>query len=253
MVVMYAFGMIGATVGFHRYFTHGSFKTGRVMRILLAVAGTMAIQGPIIDWVAIHRRHHAFADRPGDPHSPWRYGTSTRALLRGIWHAHVGWLLDRVRANEDRYVPDLMSDKDIRTVNRLTGPIIALSMLGPPLIGGLATGSEFGAFTAFFWAVAIRVGIQQHVIWSVNSLCHLVGKRPFKTRDRSSNFWPLAILSFGEAWHNFHHADPTCARHGVKPGQIDISWWIIWLLERAGLVYDVRWLKPDRLSRLRCT
>jgi stearoyl-CoA desaturase (Delta-9 desaturase) len=252
--VMYVFTMTGISVGFHRYFTHGSFKTSRPVRILLAVAGIMAVQGPVTNWVAIHRRHHAFADRPGDPHSPWRYGTSTRALLlRGVWHAHIGWILDRARADEDRYVPDLMADKDIRTVDRLAGPLVAISMLTPPLVGGLITNSWHGAFTAFFWASAIRLGIQQHVTWSVNSLCHLFGERPFRTRDQSSNLWPLAVLSLGDSWHNLHHADPTCARHGVDPGQIDISARIIWLLERAGFAHDVRWPKPDRLSRLRRT
>jgi stearoyl-CoA desaturase (delta-9 desaturase) len=249
-VAFYTVTMLGVTVGFHRYLTHGAFKAPRPVRIALAVAGSMAIQGPVLHWVADHRRHHAFADREGDPHSPWLFGTSPLALLRGAWHAHVGWVLDRDLTNQHRFAPDLVADRDMRVVHRLFGPLTVVSLLAPPLLGGLLSGSWHGALTAFFWASLVRIAFQQHVTWSVNSICHILGERPFTARDRSTNFWPLALLSFGESWHNLHHADPTCARHGVERGQIDISARVIWILQKLGLVHDVRWPTPARVARL---
>jgi stearoyl-CoA desaturase (delta-9 desaturase) len=250
-VAFHTVTLLGITVGFHRYFTHMSFKAGRPLRIALAVAGSMAAQGPILHWVADHRRHHAFADRPGDPHSPWAFGTSPSALLQGVWHAHVGWILNRDLTNQRRFAPDLLADRDIRTVHRMFGPLTLVSLLTPALLGGLLTWSWYGGLTAFFWASLVRVALQQHVTWSVNSICHLIGQKPFSAHDKSTNFWPLALLSFGDSWHNLHHADPTCARHGVQRGQIDISGRLIWMLEKLGLAYDVRWPTPDRLARLR--
>jgi stearoyl-CoA desaturase (Delta-9 desaturase) len=249
-VVFYTVTCLGATVGFHRYFTHGAFKARRWLRITLAVAGSMAVQGPILHWVADHRRHHAFADKEGDPHSPWLFGTSPAALVRGFWHAHLGWVLDRDLTNQQRFVPDLLADRDIRLMHRLFGPLTVVTLLAPAVIGGLATWSWWGAVTAFFWAGLVRVTALHHVTWSVNSVCHMIGERPFAARDRSANFWPLAILSMGESWHNLHHADPTSARHGVLPGQIDVSAWLIGRFERAGWAWDVRWPTPERLARL---
>ncbi|GII30525.1 acyl-CoA desaturase [Planotetraspora mira] len=241
---------LGVTVGFHRYFTHGAFKSRRGLRIALAVVGSMAVQGPILHWVADHRRHHAFADKEGDPHSPWLFGTSPAALARGFWHAHMGWVLDRDLTNQQRFIPDLLTDRDIRLVHRLFGPLTAATMILPAVLGGLLTWTWWGAVTAFFWAGLVRVALLHHVTWSVNSICHMIGDRPFTTRDRSANFWPLAILSMGESWHNLHHADPTSARHGVRPGQIDISARLIRIFEKLGLVHDVRWPTPARLARL---
>ncbi|MEV4759358.1 acyl-CoA desaturase [Micromonospora sp. NPDC049559] len=246
----YVVTCLGVTVGFHRYFTHGAFKAGRGVRIALAVLGSMAVQGPVLHWVADHRRHHAFADREGDPHSPWLFGTSPAALARGFWHAHMGWLLDRDLTNQQRFAPDLLADRDLRLVQRLFGPLTVATLLLPAVLGGVLTGGWWGAVTAFFWAGLVRIALLHHVTWSVNSICHMIGERPFATRDRSANFWPLAILSMGESWHNLHHADPTCARHGVRPGQIDISARLIRVLERLGLVHDVRWPSPARLARL---
>ncbi|HVV25096.1 MAG TPA: acyl-CoA desaturase [Pseudonocardiaceae bacterium] len=241
---------LGITVGFHRYFTHGAFKAGRVVKVALAVAGSMAMQGPVIGWVADHRRHHAFSDRDGDPHSPWRFGTSPAAVAKGAWYAHVGWLFERETTNPARFAPDLVADPDIRAVDRLFPLLTVCTLLAPAVLGGVLAGSWWGAITAFFWAGLVRVALLHHVTWSVNSICHLIGSRPFRSRDRSANFWPLAVLSCGESWHNSHHADPTCARHGVRRGQVDISARLIWLLERAGWVYDVRWPRPERLARL---
>jgi stearoyl-CoA desaturase (delta-9 desaturase) len=246
----YTLTCLGVTVGFHRYFTHGAFKAKRGLRIVLAIAGSMAVQGPIMHWVADHRRHHAFSDRDGDPHSPWAFGTSPLALLHGFWHAHMGWIFERALTNQERFAPDLLADRDIRRVHRQFGLWTAVSIVAPPVLGGLLTWSWWGVVTAFFWASLVRVSFLHHVTWSVNSICHLIGSRPFTARDRSANFWPLAILSFGESWHNLHHADPTCARHGVGRGQIDISARLIWVFERLGWVFDVRWPNARRLAGL---
>ncbi|MET7997983.1 acyl-CoA desaturase [Amycolatopsis sp. NPDC005232] len=250
-VVFYTFGTLGVTVGYHRYFTHGAFKAPRALRIALAVSGSMAVQGSVIFWVASHRRHHAFADREGDPHSPWLFGTSPAALLRGFWHAHMGWMFKREVTNADRFAPDLVGDRDLRLVNRFFALWIALSVALPAALGGLITLSWWGAVTAFFWAGLVRIALLHHVTWSVNSVCHLIGERPFASRDKAANFWPLAILSMGESWHNSHHADPTCARHGVLRGQVDVSARVIWLFERFGWATDVRWPRADRLAAKR--
>src|SRR3954447_17810975 len=250
-VVMYAVTGHGITVGFHRYFTHGSFRANRPLKIALALAGSLAIEGPVIRWVADHRRHHAFSDREGDPHSPWRYGTDTRALVKGMFHAHLGWLFDRRQTNAERYAPDLLKDTGLRVTSRLFIVWAFLSLALPAVIGGLVTMSWTGAWTAFFWAGLVRVALLHHVTWSINSVCHTIGSRPFAARDRSTNFWPLAILSAGESWHNLHHADPTCARHGVLRGQIDISARVIWIFERLGWARDVKWPDPVRLAAKR--
>ncbi|ADJ46286.1 stearoyl-CoA desaturase (delta-9 desaturase) [Amycolatopsis mediterranei S699] len=241
---------LGVTVGYHRYFTHGSFRAKRALRIALAVAGGLAAQGPVIGWVADHRRHHAFSDREGDPHSPWLFGTSPVALARGFWHAHMGWLFGRDKTNVDRFAPDLAADRDLRVVDRLFPVWVVVSLLLPPLLGGLITLSWWGALTAFLWAGLARISFQHHVTWSVNSICHMIGERPFTSRDRSANFWPLAILSMGESWHNTHHADPTSARHGAQRGQIDISARVIWAFEKLGWAWNVRWPTAKRLAAL---
>ena len=251
--VFYGIACLGVTVGYHRYFTHGAFKAKRGLRIALAVAGSLAAQGPVIIWVADHRRHHAFSDRDGDPHSPWAYGTGPVALAKGFWHAHLGWMFDRVSTNRQRFAPDLLADRDVVLVDRLFPVWTGVSIGLPTVLGGLITWSWWGAVTAFFWAGLVRVAFLHHVTWSINSICHMIGYRPFTARDRSANFWPLAILSMGESWHNSHHADPTCARHGVLPGQVDISARVIWLLERLGWAYDVRWSNPRRLARIAAT
>jgi stearoyl-CoA desaturase (Delta-9 desaturase) len=250
-VAFYYLTLLGVTVGYHRHFTHGSFKAKRPLRLALAAAGSMAIQGPVIQWVADHRRHHAFSDRAGDPHSPWRYGTDLRALLKGMLHAHLGWLFDRRKTSQERYAPDLLKDAALVTTSKLFVVWAFLSLVAPAVIGGLVTGSWAGAWSAFFWAGLVRIALLHHVTWSINSVCHVLGNRPFVSRDRATNFWPLAILSGGESWHNLHHADPTCARHGVLRGQIDISARVIWGFEKLGWARDVKWPDPVRLAAKR--
>ncbi|TDB72411.1 acyl-CoA desaturase [Micromonospora sp. KC721] len=246
----YVLSGLGITVGYHRYFTHGSFKASRPLRISLAVAGSFAVQGEIIQWVADHRRHHAFSDLDGDPHSPWRYGETVRGLVKGLFHAHMGWLFGRELSNRARFAPDLLADRDTRRVDRFFPLLVVVSVLGPAMMGGLLTWSWSGALSALFWGGLVRISLLHHVTWSINSICHVYGERPFAMRpgDRASNFWPLALLSFGESWHNLHHADPTSARHGVLPGQVDVSARVIWLLERLGAARDVRWPKPERIA-----
>jgi stearoyl-CoA desaturase (delta-9 desaturase) len=168
----------GVTIGYHRYFTHGSFKAKRPLKVFLAIAGSMAVQGPPIIWVADHRRHHAFSDKEGDPHSPWLYGTGPVALAKGFWHAHMGWMFDRGLTNKERFAPDLLADEDIVKVNNTFVLWTALTFLLPALLGGLITWSWWGALTAFFWAGLVRVAILHHVTWSTNSICHMIGDRP---------------------------------------------------------------------------
>jgi stearoyl-CoA desaturase (delta-9 desaturase) len=248
--IFYVISGHGVTVGFHRYFTHGSFKANRALRVGLAVAGSLAIEGPVVRWVADHRRHHAYSDREGDPHSPWRYGESFGALCKGLWHAHIGWMFDVEQTSQERFAPDLLADKDLQKVHRMFPWLVATSLLAPAVLGGLVTWSIHGALTSFFWASIIRVGLLHHVTWSINSICHTWGAKPFKSRDRAANVAWLAFLSMGESWHNMHHADPTAARHGVLKGQIDSTARFIWLFEKLGWATDVRWTSPERLAKL---
>jgi stearoyl-CoA desaturase (Delta-9 desaturase) len=247
--VMYAISGHGVTVGFHRYFTHGSFKAPRAVRVALAIAGTLAIEGPVIRWVADHRRHHAFSDKEGDPHSPWRYGTDAKALTKGLWHAHIGWLFDIEQTNQERFAPDLLADKDIVRVSDSFRALTAVSLLVPPLVGYVWSGFTWqGALTAFFWGSLVRVSLLHHTTWSINSICHAIGQRPFKSRDHAGNVWWLAVISMGESWHNLHHAEPTAARHGVLRGQVDSTGRIIWFMEKLGLATEVRWPSRERLA-----
>ena len=250
-VVFYAITLYGITVGFHRLFTHGSFKANRPLRIALAIAGQMAIEGPVTRWVADHRRHHAFSDEEGDPHSPWRYGTGFRALSKGLFYAHIGWLFDVEQTDQKRFAPDLLADRDIKRVARMFPALVAVSLLAPAVLGGLITWSWTGALTAFFWASVVRIGLLHHMTWSINSICHTWGARPFVTTDRAVNVRWLAVISGGESWHNLHHADPTCARHGVDKGQLDSSARLIRWFEQAGWARDVRWPKAERLAARR--
>jgi stearoyl-CoA desaturase (Delta-9 desaturase) len=247
--VFYAISGHGITVGFHRYFTHGAFKARRALRISLAVAGSMAVEGPVMRWVADHRRHHAFSDKDGDPHSPWRYGSSTAGLIKGLWHAHIGWFFDSEQTNQQRFVPDLLADRAIVFVSKAFAGISAFSFLAPAAIGYVWSGYTWqGAATAFFWASLVRIALLHHVTWSINSICHTMGNKPFRARDHSGNVWWLAIPSMGESWHNLHHADPTAARHGVLRCQLDSSARIIWAFEKLSLATDVRWPSPERIA-----
>ncbi|MGH2826643.1 MAG: acyl-CoA desaturase [Actinomycetota bacterium] len=240
-LVGYCITGLGVTVGFHRLLTHKSFEAKPGLVGALAIAGSMAIQGPVIRWVSDHRRHHAFADQPGDPHSPHLdEGPGVRGVVRGLWHAHVGWFFDDEQTSARRWAPDLVKDPVMRRIDSLF-PLWALISFGaPPVVGFLITGTLQGALTAFLWGSLARIFFLHHVTWSVNSICHFYGNRPFETTDFSTNNWVLAIVSFGESWHNNHHAFPTSAVHGIGKGQVDLSAGLIKLLQKLSLVRSVK-------------
>jgi len=248
--VLYAVTGLGITVGFHRHFTHRAFKTGRLLRGALAILGTAAIEGPITAWVADHRKHHAFSDRPGDPHSPHvDHGKGPLGALRGLAHAHLGWLFEHTqRASKRRYAPDLVDDPLIAFIDRTTPLWIALGLAAPFGLGYALGGSIDAALTGLLWGGAVRVMLLHHVTFSINSLCHFFGRRRFVTGDESRNLLWLAPLSFGEAWHNNHHAFPTSAAHGMRRYErlLDPSAIVIGGLERLGLVWDVVRISEER-------
>jgi stearoyl-CoA desaturase (delta-9 desaturase) len=246
----YLFTGFGISVGFHRLFAHRSFRARRVLKIVLAVAGTMALEGSVISWVTTHRRHHVFSDRPGDPHSPVSYGTDHPTATRGFLWAHVGWLFASDPTSQRRFAPDLLRDRDLVVIDRLFPALAILSLVIPFGIGWAVTGTLGGVMGVFLWAGLIRMALLHHVTWSINSVCHLWGRRPFTTGDNSANVASLALVSFGESWHNFHHAAPASARHGVLAHQVDLSAGLIRLLERAGWVTKVRWPTDTQIETL---
>jgi stearoyl-CoA desaturase (Delta-9 desaturase) len=250
-VLLYAVSGLGVTVGFHRLFTHRSFKTKPAVRAFFAIAGSCAIEGPVISWVADHRKHHAFSDQPGDPHSPHvDHGVGWRGALRGLAHAHVGWLfIHTQRGNRRRYAPDLLADPVVRFVDRTfilwaVGGIAAAFGLGWLIGGSVTTG-----LTGLLWGGAVRLLVLHHATFSINSLCHFFGRRRFATGDESRNLAWLSLVTFGEAWHNNHHAFPTSAAHGIGRREVDISAGVIWLLEKTGLAWDVVRVSPERMAR----
>jgi stearoyl-CoA desaturase (delta-9 desaturase) len=248
MSVTYLLTGLGITVGYHRLFTHRSFKTGKAVRVALGVLGSAAIEGSVIEWVATHRMHHRFSDRDGDPHSPHvGFGGGWRGALRGLVHAHVGWTFRGVeRASSEHYAPDLLADPVVRFVDR-TFPIWIVAGLAFPTLLGLAlTGTAAGAFTGFLWGGAVRVFFLHHATFSINSLCHFFGRQTFDTRDHSRNLMWLAVPTLGEAWHNNHHAFPTSAQHGLGRWQLDPSALAIRALELTGLAWDVVRISPAR-------
>ncbi len=231
----------GLSVGFHRMLSHRSFRPTRPLKIILAVAGSMAAEGSVFTWVAQHRRHHAHADSPDDPHSPWRYGTGFGPQLRGLWHAQVGWFFEANPSHPERWIPDLLADHDLQVISETATVWVLLSLAVPTLLGWLLTGTLAGALATLLWAGGVRIFLLHHVTWAVNSVGHMFGTRPFRTRDNSTNFAPLALLSFGDSWHNAHHACPRLARHGVDRGQIDSSAALIRFLESVRCASDVNW------------
>ncbi len=249
--IMYTATGLGVTVGFHRLLTHRSFKTTPWLRATFAALGSVAIEGPVISWVADHRKHHAFSDQEGDPHSPHAgHEGGFRGALRGLAHAHVGWLfIHTQRANKQRYAPDLMKDPQVLFVERTFVWWALGGMAAPFFLGWLIGGSLHSALTGLLWGGLIRVLLLHHVTYSINSLCHFFGRRRFDTGDESRNLAWLAPLSLGEAWHNNHHAFPTSAAHGMRRWEVDPSAAVIWLLEKTGLAWDVVRVSRDRQDR----
>jgi stearoyl-CoA desaturase (Delta-9 desaturase) len=250
---MYILTGLGVTVGFHRLFTHRAFKTGKVLRFALAAMGSAAIEGPVISWVADHRKHHAFSDQPGDPHSPHvDHGHGLRGALRGLAHAHVGWLFIHThRGLKSRYAPDLLKDPVVKWVNDTFVFWVAAGLILPFILGALIGGSWMAGLTGMLWGGLVRILVLHHATYSINSLCHFFGRRAFDTDDHSRNLAWLVPLTFGEAWHNGHHAFPTSARHGLERHQWDPSAWVITALERVGLAWDVVRISPERLESKR--
>jgi stearoyl-CoA desaturase (delta-9 desaturase) len=249
---LYCITGFGVTVGFHRYFTHRSFSTTRPIRALLAIAGSAAIEGPIVSWVADHRKHHAFSDRDGDPHSPHAgYEGKRFRHLRGLAHAHLGWLFVHTdRASKQRYAPDLLKDPLIRAIDRAFLLWAAAGLAAPFGLGVLLGDSVKAGLTGLLWGGAIRMFVTHHVTYSINSLCHFFGRQRFDTRDESRNLAWLAPFSLGEAWHNNHHAFPTSAAHGLRRVErlLDPSAALIRVLEKTGLAWDVVRVAPERLE-----
>ena len=250
-VLLYVLTGLGITVGFHRLFTHRSFKTSPALRGTLAVLGSAAIEGPVISWVADHRKHHAFADLPGDPHSPHvDHGVGLRGALRGLLHAHVGWLfVHDQRGARDRYAPDLLRDPVVQFVHR-TFPVWALGGLAVAFLLGYAIGGSVEAgLTGLLWGGGVRLFVLHHITYSINSICHVFGRRRFATADESRNVRWLSVFSFGESWHNNHHAFPTSARHGLGRWELDPSAAVIRGLAATGLAWDVVGVTPERQAR----
>jgi len=241
---MYLITGFGVTIGFHRLLTHRSFATSKPVEYLFASLGSMSIQGPVIEWVADHRKHHAHTDTEGDPHSPHVGGGHG---LRGLAHAHVGWLMrNQGQARPWQYAKDLMEDPGMRRINRAFPLFVLLSLGLPFLLGLVLTGTLGGALVALVFAGFVRIFLLHHVTWSVNSVCHFFGKRRFAVDDQSTNVAWLAIPSLGEAWHHNHHAFPRSARHGLRRSEIDITAFVIRLMMRAGLAWNVIEITPER-------
>src|SRR5690348_2313055 len=241
---------LGVTVGFHRLFTHRSFKTGRVVRAVLAILGSAAIEGPVISWVADHRKHHAFADVPGDPHSPHvDHGVGFGGAMRGLLHAHLGWLFRHdQRGARRRYAPDLLADPVMRFVDR-TFPVWAVGGLAAAFGLGFALGGTIEAgLTGLLWGGGVRLFVLHHATYSIISICHVFGRRRFNTADESRNVVWLSLFSLGESWHNNHHAFPTSARHGLRSWEIDPSALVIRGLAGCGLAWDVVTVSTARES-----
>jgi stearoyl-CoA desaturase (delta-9 desaturase) len=248
---MYLAAMGGTTIGFHRYFTHKSFETSRRMRIALAILGSMAAQGPLLFWVAMHRRHHSFSDRPGDPHSPHVEGERKFGTLAGLWHAHIGWMLSQETADWVNYARDLMRDRTVFRVHQTYFVWLTAGLLLPAIIVGLGTMSWRAAGLAFLWGGLVRMFVANQASWCVGSLCHYFGARPFDTHDHSANNYAVAVMTFGEGLQNNHHAFPSSAKHAILWWEPDFSWILIRLLALFGLVWDVRQPSLEAIARLR--
>ena len=248
MVGIYLATAFGVTIGFHRLLTHRAFETHRPVKYLFAVLGSMAVQGPVIGWVADHRKHHAHADEEGDPHSPHvSHGGGLKGNLKGLFHAHVGWLFaEQGTADAQRFAPELLEDRGMRFINRHFIWLVLLSLAIPFALGYALTGALGGAISALFWAGFVRIFLVHHITWSINSICHFFGRRRFDLEDHSTNVAWLAIPSLGEAWHHNHHAFPRSATHGLRWWEIDISGLVIRAMKRVGLAWNVVQITPER-------
>lgn len=245
---MYIATAFGITVGFHRLFTHRSFDAPAPVQAVLGILGCMAAEGSILSWVAMHRRHHQHSDHEGDPHSPKLHGDTVMGTLQGLYHAHMGWILKPNPTDLPRYVGDLKKSKLVTTISALFPFWILLGFALPTLIGGLVTMTWSGALLGFVWGGLVRIFFVHHVTWSVNSICHIWGTRPFKTTDDSRNNAVFGILAMGEGWHNNHHAFPTSAKHGLRWWEFDISYLLIRGMALVGLAWNIKVPAPERIE-----
>ncbi|MBX3393646.1 MAG: acyl-CoA desaturase [Phycisphaeraceae bacterium] len=251
MVGMYVATGLGVTVGYHRLFTHKSFETSAPVKFILGVLGSMALEGSVIKWSATHRKHHRHSDRDEDPHSPHGDHRTILGVARGFWHAHVGWIFDEDDPDLHAYVPDHLKDKVVTTVSSLFPVWVVLGLAIPTVLAGLLTWSIYGALLGLLWGGLARIFLVHHATWSVNSVCHLWGTRPFRSHDESRNNPIVGVLAMGEGWHNNHHAFPASARHGLAWWQIDISYAVIRLMQAIGLAWKVRVPSPERIAAAR--
>ena len=249
LLAMYMLTALGITVGFHRLFTHHAFETNRAVQFVFAVLGSMAVQGPLLEWVALHRRHHQHSDDVEDPHSPHHQGNGVWGVVHGLWHAHLGWMFEAKPPDLNRYVRDLSQSKLLRAVSVLFPLWVLAGLLIPAAIGWLLVGTPSGAWTGFVWGGLVRILFVHHVTWSINSVCHVWGRQPFRSDDESRNNAVFGVLGLGEGWHNTHHAFPTSARHGLRWWQIDASYWVIRGLEFLGLAWNVKLPSPTAIAR----
>jgi stearoyl-CoA desaturase (Delta-9 desaturase) len=240
LMTMYILTALGITVGYHRLFTHRAFETNRVVQFVIGIFGSMAVQGPLLKWVAMHRRHHQFSDKPDDPHSPHHQGNGILGLLKGIWHSHLGWLFQPDPPNLSRYVGDLRQSKGLRVVSKLFPLWVMVGLLIPAVLGGLLTRTWMGVLSGLVWGGLVRIFFVHHVTWSINSVCHLWGRQAYRSHDESRDNFIFGILGMGEGWHHSHHAFPTSARHGLRWWQIDMSYYFIRLLSLIGLAWNVK-------------
>jgi stearoyl-CoA desaturase (Delta-9 desaturase) len=248
--IMYVLTGYGVTLGFHRLLTHRSFQTFKPVEYTLAALGSMAVQGPVMSWVADHRKHHAHTDKDGDPHSPHGHGGGLRGALAGLWYAHMGWLFDRAgQAEHERYAKDLVEDRGMRAINRTFLVWVLAGFALPFGLGWLIGGTLADALTGALWGGAVRIFLLHHVTWSINSVCHFFGTRRFAIEDHSTNVFWLAPFSFGESWHHNHHAFPRSAMHGLRWWEIDPTAWMVRALKRLKLAWNVVEITPERQAQ----
>ena len=247
LTVMYVISVMGVTLGFHRLLTHRSFATYKPVQYALAIIGSMAVQGPVMNWVADHRKHHAHTDQEGDPHTPHGHGSGFKGAVTGLWYAHMGWLFEHSGTSEhERYCRDLHEDRGMRFIHKTFGLWVALGIALPAAIGLAITGTWRGAFEAALWGGAVRVFLGHHVTWSINSVCHFFGTRRFDVEDHSTNVFWLSVLSMGESWHHNHHTFPRSAFHGLKSWEIDPTGLVIRAMRRVRLAWNVVEITPER-------
>lgn len=242
---------LGITVGYHRLFTHRTFHTTPAVAAVLAVLGSMAGQGPVVSWVALHRRHHEYSDRAGDPHSPNLSGDGVRGVLRGLAHSHFLWMRRHEYPNVVHYAPDLIKDRSLMRVARLYYWWVGLGLLIPTVLGGLLTLSWTGSVSGLLWGGFVRIFLLEHIVWAINSFLHMVGTRPYRSRENSRNGGVFALITLGESWHNNHHAFPESPSFGLHWYRLDPGYWLIWTLETFGLAWDLKIPSADRLAAKR--